>query len=124
VDPRAVRKQIIAANLSRKVVNARVNRVRRIFKWGVENELVASKHTCRTHRSSICRSVRLWNFLFGLGCRRRDAKITGSSSVVLGVSVVGPESCSLKSVPPHFVTNGLVGFDHHGDLGDILPGGE
>ena len=37
---RIVREQMIAANLSRKVVNARVNRVRRIFKWGVENELV------------------------------------------------------------------------------------
>ncbi|MHC4064085.1 MAG: hypothetical protein ACYSUI_06230 [Planctomycetota bacterium] len=45
---------MIAANLSRKVVNARINRVRRIFKWGVENELVAPRHTCRTHRSSIC----------------------------------------------------------------------
>ena len=37
---RTVREQMIAENLSRKVVNARVNRVRRIFKWGVENELV------------------------------------------------------------------------------------
>jgi len=37
---RTVREQMIAANLSRKVVNARINRVRRIFKWGVENELV------------------------------------------------------------------------------------
>ncbi len=37
---RAVREQMIAANLSRKVVNARINRIRRIFKWGVERELV------------------------------------------------------------------------------------
>ena len=37
---RTVREQMIAASLSRKVVNARINRVRRIFKWGVENELV------------------------------------------------------------------------------------
>ncbi len=37
---RTVREQMIAANLSRKVINARINRVRRIFKWGVENELV------------------------------------------------------------------------------------
>lgn len=37
---RTVREQMIAANLSRKVVNARINRVRRIIKWGVENELV------------------------------------------------------------------------------------
>ena len=31
---RTVREQMIAANLSRNVVNARINRVRRIFKWG------------------------------------------------------------------------------------------
>ncbi len=37
---RAVRDQMVAGNLSRKVVNARVNRIRRIFKWGVERELV------------------------------------------------------------------------------------
>lgn len=37
---RAVRERMIAANLSRKVVNARINRIRRIFKWGVERELV------------------------------------------------------------------------------------
>ena len=37
---RGVREQMIAANLSRKVVNARINRIRRIFKWGVERELV------------------------------------------------------------------------------------
>jgi integrase len=37
---RTVREQMIAADLSRKVVNARVNRIRRIFKWGVEHELV------------------------------------------------------------------------------------
>ena len=37
---RIVREQMIAANLSRKVVNARIHRVRRIFKWGVERELV------------------------------------------------------------------------------------
>jgi integrase len=37
---RAVRDRMVAANLSRKVVNARINRIRRIFKWGVERELV------------------------------------------------------------------------------------
>lgn len=37
---RAVRERMIAANLSRNVVNARINRIRRIFKWGVERELV------------------------------------------------------------------------------------
>lgn len=37
---RTVREQMIVASLSRKVVNARINRVRRIFKWGVEHELV------------------------------------------------------------------------------------
>jgi integrase len=38
---RAVRERMIKADLSRKVVNARINRLRRIFKWGVEHELVA-----------------------------------------------------------------------------------
>jgi hypothetical protein len=37
---RTVREQMIAANLSRKVVNAKINRIRRIFIWGVERELV------------------------------------------------------------------------------------
>lgn len=39
---RAVREKMIASNLSRKVVNARINRIKRIFKWGVEHELVDS----------------------------------------------------------------------------------
>lgn len=38
---RTVREKMIETGLSRKVVNARVNRLRRIFKWGVERELVA-----------------------------------------------------------------------------------
>jgi len=38
---RSVRERMIENGLSRKVVNARINRVRRIFKWGVEHELVA-----------------------------------------------------------------------------------
>jgi len=41
--PRAlkhVRNLMVKDELSRKVVNARVNRIRRVFKWGVENELV------------------------------------------------------------------------------------
>lgn len=29
--------------LSRKVVNARVNRLRRVFKWGIENEMVEAR---------------------------------------------------------------------------------
>lgn len=37
---RSVRERMIATHLSRKVVNARINRIRRIFKWGVERELV------------------------------------------------------------------------------------
>jgi len=36
---RTVREQMTSANLSRKVVNARINRIRRIFKWGVERAL-------------------------------------------------------------------------------------
>jgi integrase len=39
--PRAVRERMIGNGFSRKVVNARINRVRRIFKWGVERELIA-----------------------------------------------------------------------------------
>jgi len=37
---KAVREEMIKANLSRGVINGRVNRIRRVFKWGVENELV------------------------------------------------------------------------------------
>ena len=35
-----VRERMINQGLSRKVINARINRLRRIFKWGVENQLV------------------------------------------------------------------------------------
>lgn len=37
---KTVRQAMICAKLSRRVINARVNRIRRVFKWGVENELV------------------------------------------------------------------------------------
>ncbi len=37
---KAVRQKMIDDGLSRGVINARVNRIRRMFKWGVENELV------------------------------------------------------------------------------------
>ena len=37
---RAVRQQMVKDNLCRNVINARVNRIRRVFKWGVEHELV------------------------------------------------------------------------------------
>ena len=37
---KVVRQRMVESGLSRKVVNARINRIRRIFKWGVENELV------------------------------------------------------------------------------------
>jgi hypothetical protein len=37
---KAIREQIVAADICLKQVNARINRIRRIFKWGVENELV------------------------------------------------------------------------------------
>jgi integrase len=39
---KAVRDLMVEQGLSRKVVNARINRVRRVFKWGVENQLVAT----------------------------------------------------------------------------------
>lgn len=38
---KTVRQNMIEAKLSRRVINFRVNRIRRVFKWGVENELVA-----------------------------------------------------------------------------------
>lgn len=39
---KTVRQGMIDRGLSRNVINARVNRVRRMFKWGVENEYVLS----------------------------------------------------------------------------------
>ncbi len=38
---KAVRQKMIKSKLSRRVINFRVNRIRRVFKWGVENQLVA-----------------------------------------------------------------------------------
>ncbi len=40
VSLRAVRQAMVDSGLSRGVVNERVNRIRRVFKWGVENQLV------------------------------------------------------------------------------------
>lgn len=37
---KAVRQAMVEADLCRRVVNGRVNRIRRMFKWGVENQLV------------------------------------------------------------------------------------
>jgi len=37
---KAVRDAMLGSGLSRRVINARINRIRRIFKWGVENRLV------------------------------------------------------------------------------------
>jgi hypothetical protein len=37
---KAVREKLVANDLCRRHINQRVNRIRRIFKWGVENELV------------------------------------------------------------------------------------
>ncbi len=39
---KAVRQAMIDADLSRGVVNHRINRIRRVVKWGVENQLVAA----------------------------------------------------------------------------------
>ena len=39
---KAVRRAMIRAGLCRNVVNARVNRIRRIFKWGVSNQFVST----------------------------------------------------------------------------------
>ena len=40
---KAVRQTMLDADLSRKVINSRVNRIKRVFKWGVENQLVQSQ---------------------------------------------------------------------------------
>ena len=40
LDLKTVRQAMIDADLSRKVINSRINRIRRMFKWGVENHLV------------------------------------------------------------------------------------
>ena len=37
---KAVRQKTIDTGWSRKLVNGRIGRIRRVFKWGVENELV------------------------------------------------------------------------------------
>ena len=39
---KAVRQLMIDADLARTTINSRINRLRHIFKWGVENQLVAS----------------------------------------------------------------------------------
>lgn len=39
---KTVRQGMIDSGISRNVINARINRIRRVFKWGVENELVPS----------------------------------------------------------------------------------
>lgn len=38
---RAVRQEMIHADLCRKLINSRVNRIRRMFKWGVEHQLIS-----------------------------------------------------------------------------------
>ena len=42
---KAVRQKMIEAGLCRTVINARVSRIKRVFKWAVENELVSAA-TC------------------------------------------------------------------------------
>ncbi len=37
---KAVRERMIARGLARGTINARINRIRRMFKWGVENQIV------------------------------------------------------------------------------------
>lgn len=39
---KAVRQKLISANMCRGVVNQNISRIKRIFRWGVENELVPS----------------------------------------------------------------------------------
>lgn len=40
---KAVRQAMIEADLCRRTINNRINRIRRVFKWGVENELVSAE---------------------------------------------------------------------------------
>lgn len=40
---KAVRQAMIDADLCRRTINNRINRIRRVFKWGVENELVPAE---------------------------------------------------------------------------------
>jgi integrase len=37
---KGARDAMVGSGLSRRVINARINRIRRVFKWGVENDLV------------------------------------------------------------------------------------
>ncbi len=39
---KSVREQMIAADLSRGVINSRINRIKRVFKWAVSEQLVPS----------------------------------------------------------------------------------
>jgi hypothetical protein len=45
---KAVRQRMIDTDLSRGVINAHVSRIKRLFKWAVENELVPPVHPPRT----------------------------------------------------------------------------
>ncbi len=40
---KAVRQAMIDSNLCRRTINNRINRIRRVFKWGVENEFVPAE---------------------------------------------------------------------------------
>ncbi|MBK8269384.1 MAG: site-specific integrase [Planctomycetes bacterium] len=40
---KAVRQAMIDSNLCRRTINNRINRIRRVFKWGVENEFVSAE---------------------------------------------------------------------------------
>lgn len=40
---KTVREAMVQADLARSVINERVNRIRRVFRWGVENQLVRSE---------------------------------------------------------------------------------
>ena len=48
---KAVRQPIIDADLCRRTIDNRINSIRRVFKWSVENEFVPPTFTMRPRRS-------------------------------------------------------------------------
>ena len=51
---RAVREKMIEVGLSRSTINARINRIRRAFRWAVSIELIPPAVIQRSNRSLVC----------------------------------------------------------------------
>jgi hypothetical protein len=71
---KAVRQVMIDSNLSRNVINQRIGRIVRVFKWGVENDLVPPgvHHALQAVRGASERAVG------GPGDRARRARLSGA----------------------------------------------